>query len=1127
MKSCSIKEIKRRLLASKTFLIMRISLLFLICCVMQVAASASYSQSTSLTLKVKEASIEKVLDLIEEQSEFRFLYNKKIVDVDRKVDVYAKEENVSNILDNIFKNENIDYVINDRYIILRSANSENGVKQNMTVRGIVKDRNGEPIIGANILIRGTSTGVITDLNGQFSLEVPNDKAVLAVSYIGFKQQFVPINGKSNLNIVLASAIEELDEVVVTAMGIKREKKALGYAMQEIKTENFTANRSESVSNMLQGKIAGVQISQSGTGLGGSTRIVMRGLSSLSGNNQPLWVIDGVPINDNVAGAADQWGGVDYSGGASEINPENIESISVLKGPNAAAMYGSRAQNGAIVIVTKKGKKNQPLQIEYNGSVNFSTIYDGYKLQNVYGQGSDGEFNPNSFSSWGPKMEGQTVDNWRFTRYGDDRYGTTYSLLPQKSQMKDFYQTGVNYNNTLSLTAGGEFLSGRMSYTDSRNEGVTPSHKLIRQHLDANINFTNNKWLQVGMNVSYTRQKGVNRPEQGEYGIMNQFIRMPRSIRTADLVDPESWDGKPLNWSGPSNELFNPYAYFHGGNGNRDRQNRLIGQINATVTFTDYLKLTGKVGLDWTNVDIRTVRPFAFRTNSSQYDIIPRTFQEFNSDLMLNFNKTFGDYSIQANLGTAVYNAKSQNMTIHAGIFQIPRLVSLANGDARTITEGKSVKEIQSVFGNVQFGFKNAIYLDFTARNDWSSTLPKQNWSYFYPSVNLSAVLSEILPLPEQFSFVKLRGSWAKVGNDTAAYQLESLFATGQILELVLGANKSSIYPLSNMRPESTQSYEGGLDLRMFGGRFGVDFTYYNSKTTDQILSISMIESSGYSTKKINAGKISSHGIELMLNGTIIDTKDWTWGVNLNWGTNTTKCVKLDPNVKRFTLGSIRIGSVVVEEGGKFGDIVANKAYKRNEAGDIITKDGIPVLDRDKVIGNMLPDWTGSVSTNLRWKDLSMNVLIDIRHGGDIVSVTDSYASQIGNSLRSLEGRDGMVVKGIDMDTGQPNTTKITAQKFYQSVGGPEGVAEEFMYDASYVKLREIALGYNLPKQWIEKTPLKSVRISAYGRDLFFIHKNTPGFNPEGSFSRNDYAQAFEVSSIPPTRSFGLNLNVKF
>lgn len=1016
------------------------------------------------------------------------------------------------------------------HIYAVSLNSDIACQQQQlkfSIKGQIFDENKDPVIGASVLVKGTSNGSISDLNGNFELHELTDKDILVVSFVGYRTQEIHVGNKRVFSINLLVASEELEEVVVTAMGIKREKKALGYAMQEVKTDALIENKSESVSNMLQGKVAGLHIAQSGTGMGGSTRVVMRGLNSLSGNNQPLWVIDGIPINDTSVGTASQWGGIDYSGGASEINPENIESISVLKGPNAAALYGSRAQNGAIVIVTKKGKQNQPIEVQYNSNINFSTIYEGYKLQNKYGQGSDGEFAINSTTSWGPEMKGQNISHWRNEIYGDNRYGTSYAMLPQKSQMKDFFETGVNLTNTVSVAGGGERIAGRISLSDVRNHGVTPTHALTRHHVDANLNFKESDLFDVGLNMSYTRQKGNNRPIQGQYASMIQFIRMPRNIRTLDIEDPVGIDGQPVNWSGPSNELFNPYAVNAKGNGNQDYQNRMIGQLNGSVKILDCLRLSGKVGIDWMNINIREFRPFNFRSNSSQYDLTERTFQELNADFMFNFNKYFGDFTVLANAGAAMTNIKVSSMTANAGQLVIPELVALSNGDLRSVLERRSEKEIHSVLGNVQVGYSGKVYLDFSARNDWSSTLPKSNWSYFYPSISLSGIMTEIFKLPEDISFMKLRASWAKVGNDTSPYQLHSLFSTSQMLQIALGAAKSSVFPLSTLKPESTNSFEAGLDMKLFNGRVGLDFTYYNSKTTNQILSIQMLASSGYTSKKINAGKMSSQGIELMITTTPIQTKDWTWDLNFNWGVNSSKNKELDPSVKRHTLGSTRLGSVVVEEGGKFGDIVANKVYKRNDEGEILIKNGLPVIERDKIIGNMMPKWTGSISSTLRWRDLTLGALIDIKYGGDLVSMTDSQASGAGNSKRTLDNRDKMIVDGIDIETGQKNQTPITAQKFYQSVGGEEGVAEEFMYDGTYVKFRELSLGYTLPKQWVESLRLKSVKISLVGRDLFFLHKNTPGFNPEGSFSRNDYAQAFEIASLPPTRNFGFNINVKF
>ncbi|MEG1749500.1 MAG: TonB-dependent receptor [Tannerellaceae bacterium] len=444
-----------------------------------------------------------------------------------------------------------------------------------------------------------------------------------------------------------------------------------------------------------------------------------------------------------------------------------------------------------------------------------------------------------------------------------------------------------------------------------------------------------------------------------------------------------------------------------------------------------------------------------------------------------------------------------------------------------MSEGFSEKKVNSMLGNVQVGYRSMLYLDVTGRNDWSSTLPADNWSYFYPSVSLSGIVSEMVQLPEQISFLKVRGSWAKVGNDTSPYQLYPIYGVSTIISPVLGSSAPSNYPLSSLNPESTQSFEAGLDLRMFNGRIGLDFTYYNSKTTNQILSIAMAGSSGYGSKLINAGKMASHGAEVMLSFIPIQTKDWQWDLNLNWGANTSRCLELDPTIKRWNLGGVRIGDVVVREGEKFGDIIG-KAYVRDDAGNVkINNNGLPVFESDKVIGNMMPDWTGSIATSLRWKDLSFGMLIDVKKGGDVVSVTDAYASKLGNSMRSLENREGgMVVEGVNFETGKPNTTAVKSQQFYETVGGPDGVAEEFLYDGTYVKMREMSLGWVLPKIWIEKSPLKGVKFSIVARDLFFIKKNTPG-NPEGAFSRSDYAQAFEISSMPPTRSFGFNLNVKF
>ena len=1009
----------------------------------------------------------------------------------------------------------------------------------VTVKGIVLDENGEPIIGASVVDASGKNGTVTDANGNFTLEAPKG-ITLKISYLGYTPTTVAASG-TTVRVVMEPSNNDLNEVVVTALGIKREKKALGYAMQEVKTEGLTENKNFSVANMLQGKVAGVQISQSGTGLGGSTRIVMRGLNSLSGNNQPLWVVAGMPISDNSSEQASQWGGFDYAGAASEINPEDIESISVLKGANAAALYGSRAQNGAIVITTKKGKLNQPLRLEYNGTLDITKVYSPYDYQNEYGQGTGGNFDINSKMSWGQKLDGTMVDNWRNVLYGDANYGK-YALTPQKDYIKDFYKTGTNYTNTVTATAGGESLRGRFSFTDSRANDVVPNYSQNRQYFDLNTEFTS-KYLDIGAKINYMHEKSKNRPSQGEYGVMIQLVKMPRGIRLSDLENPRGtgqYYYNAVNWSGPSDNYANPYTLTDPANGNLMDRNRIIGQVNATLKFTDYLKLTGRVGVDWYNDQFKNFNTLPDPTNTaSQYVKSNNTNKEFNADLILYFDKTFGDYSINANLGTAVTNSRSDALAGYSGLFATPNVITLANGLTQTVGESYAKKEIQSAFFSASLGYKNWAYLDVTGRNDWSSTLPETNRSYFYPSVSLSAILSEVLKLPSWVDFWKVRGSWAQVGNDTNPYQLATYYylwtsgdkndADGDKLNPnIVKEYMSNVKALADLKPEKTNSAEVGTEAHFFGNRVSFDFTYYNTQTTNQILTIGLPGSSGYTSKHINAGQIKSHGAELMIGGTPIKTKDWQWDVNVNWGLNRTSCDYLDNEVSRYTLGSIRIGSVVVNAGGGYGDIVG-KAYKRDAQGrKIVDSNGLPESESDKVIGNMLPKWTGSVGTQLRWRDLTFSALVDVRHGGQFISNTDNYACQQGTSARTLYGRksgEQIVVDGVTED-GQVNTKGVNAETYWTSIAGSDGIAEEFLYSASYIKMREMSLGYILPAHWFANTPIKYVKLSLVGRDLFYFHKAAP-VNPEGAFSRSDYAQAFELASMPPTRSFGFSLNVKF
>ncbi len=1004
-------------------------------------------------------------------------------------------------------------------VIIMSFTSYAVIAQEQTaITGTVKDVNGEPVIGANVSVKGTTIGTITDINGSFKLQAPNN-GKLTISYIGYESQEISINNKSSFIITLKEDSKMLSEVVVTALGIKREKKALGYAMQEVKTDMFSENRSTSVSNLLQGKIAGVQISQSGSGVGGSTRIILRGLNSLSGNNTPLWVVDGLPILDHSNG--------DYATGSADINPDDIESISVLKGANAAALYGSRAQNGAIIVTTKKGQTGK-LQLEYNGYVSMSKAYDSYEFQDVYGQGSNGLFSTVAEGSWGPKMEGQTVPNWRKEIYGDDSY-QDYAMFPQTNHIDDFFQTGLNYVNSVSATGGSEKLNARFSFTDSRNEGLVPNESMNKQNYNLNVEMKG-KYVTIGGKITYFREKVKNRPGWNP-SAWSAIIQMPRSIRLQDLANPIGKDGHIVNWAGNLKSRFNPYQFTLSNNGNSMTRDRFSGMATISGKITDYLKLTGRVGIDRISDDTQSYTLYhnIAETPSNLIRISNTTSEELNADLMLNFDKNFKDFSLTANLGIATYYNKFKSLSGASGVAIIPNFLALSNGKTKLATQDFYSKRVNSVLGNATLGYKGYAYLDVTARNDWSSTLPSANWSYFYPSASLSGIISEIFNMPNDY-FLKIRGSIAQVGNDTNPYALYNVYTLSAIGNHTAGQTSGTL-PLSDLKPEKTTSWEIGFDYRMFGNRLGIDFTYYKSTTVNQILSITVPGSSGYTNKKINSGKMESKGVELMISGTPILTKNWRWDINLNWGKNTTRNITLNDKIKRYTFEqseSIRMGKVIVNEGGKFGDITA-RTFMRNEDGKVLIDDkGLPMIDTttQKVIGNMTPDWTGSFSTSLSYKDIVLNALIDIRYGGEFISLTDALACESGNSAKTLYGRDGMVIDGIVKSTGKENTQKVTAQEYYSAISGKTPVGEAFLHDATYVKLREISIGYTLPVTWFKNTPISKVKIAFVGRDLFNIYKAAP-VNAEFAQNSQDLYQAYELAALPSTRTFGFSLNVKF
>lgn len=1007
----------------------------------------------------------------------------------------------------------------------KSARQEKHVAQQQKnqVNGTVTDANGEPIIGANVVEKGTTNGIITDLDGKFSLEVsPN--ASLEISYIGYLSQTIAVKGKNQLQITLHEDTQNLDEVVVTALGIKRDKKALGYSTQDLKADDLLESRTSSLANTLVGKVAGAQISESGSGMGGSTRIIIRGSSSLSGNNQPLWVVDGIPIDDSQPSTvSNDWGGSDRAGMASQLNPDDIESISILKGPSASALYGSRAGNGVVLVTTKKGSAGK-WTVSLNSNFTSDVIAYTPEYQNTYGQGSNGVYNVEADASWGPVMDGRNVTNFR---------GNEVPFTAQKNREKDFFRNGTGFTNTIAMSGGNETSNVRLSFNDSRNKGVTPNHSLNRTGIDLSGSLTLWKKLKVSAKANYITERVENPPSTGHYSIMNQLLLMPRNIRIADL-SPSRVNEEHINFI-PNNAFnFNPMFKIEW-NSSFSATNRLLGYISADLEITKDLSLSGKTGMDFYAITNESkgypTEPSRYR----EYSTGQSNFREHNSDVLLKYAKTIDKYFIGANVGGSIMYRKSRSVSVTSPNQKGPDFFSLSNGSNITATESISEKKIQSVYGMLNLGFDDYIYLDVTARNDWSSTLPQDNWSFFYPSFSLSYIPTEMLlkmdkSLPDWLTYAKVRGSWAQVGNDTDPYRLASVFTVS-----AKGTNGAAYgrypteIPLSDLKPEITTSYEVGADVRFFNNRFGVDFTYYKGKTKNQILSLNVGIVSGANTKLINAGEVQNQGVELMINAVPIQTNNFTWDLTLNYSKNKNKVIELADGIPYWKIGSSQMAEVRAYPGEPFGELYA-RTFKRDDNNQIIVgDDGSPIIENVfQRVGNITPDWMGSIANEFRYKNVGLKVLVDGRFGGKVMSFTESIINANGNGKRT-EDRADIIVPGVRED-GTPNTTAISAQSYWQTVSGSwgrYGIADEYLYDATFVKLRELSLSYVLPKKWLSPIAISNAVVSFQARNLFYIYRDTPGTNPEGSQGRLDSVQGYEFMSMPETRSFGVNVNVTF
>lgn len=998
--------------------------------------------------------------------------------------------------------------------------------QTTTVKGrVISDTDQTALVGATVSNLMNKLATKTDKEGDFNIQA-NAGDKLKISLLGFKTVEITVPATGNLQIALQTASRQMEEVVVTALGIKREVRGLTYATQKLDgaAVNNARDNSGNVLSSLTGKVAGAVVTTAATGPGASARVVLRGNKSISGNNNALIVVDGVPYDNS---SAQQASGTTYnygtSDGAANINPDDIKSINVLKGPSAAALYGSRAANGAILITTKQGKAGR-YQIDYNGSASLDQVNLLSRFQNSYGRGNGGVTGTNVGESWGP-------------------LGTTY-----KYNVRDFFENAATFNNSVSTYGGTEKVQGYVSYTNNKIGGIIPGNDLKRNSLNLRVNTELIPKLKTDVKLNYVNQQIDNRPRLGDMGIPVEAYVMPRDMDKAELQDYETINpvtGQPQRkyWSG-SAVYDNPYWSTNRTSVNEVRD-RITAMGSATYQLTEWLNVMGRFSydkyIDKTDgsfyagtVSLGDVRP------GGKYFETHARYQERNFDLLFNGKNSISEaVKISYNVGASSLNRQYSSFQNMANGLSIPNEFSLkmATTPEFLLINGYQ-RRLNSIYASAQLAFFDNIFLDMTARNDWTSTLRSPH-SYFYPSVGVSAIFNEWLKLPAWVSYGKLRASYTQVGNDPDPYLLQQLYSFG------LGAGKgfisrSPIKAIPELKPELTKSYEGGLDMKFFANRLGLDLTLYRSNTINQLLFLGLPMASGYSRQYINAGNIENRGIEVQLTASPLKKENLEWQTNINFAANTNKVIELHEKTKRATITeNTKYASVVVNEGERYGDLYGHKWKVDGQTGKyVVDNSGVPVVEANQKLGNFNPKALLGWSNSVRYKDFTVNALIDTRIGGEIVSGTSAYLAAFGVADYTADYRDGgLVLDAVDA-SGAANTKAITAQQLWTRVSqnGRDAWGEFFTYDMTNVRLRELSVSYKFNLK--NTAVIKRAQLMMTGRNLFFFYRgksklDIPGIgktanpiDPEAALGAGNF-QGVEVGLPPTVRSFGLNVKLTF
>ena len=1031
-----------------------------------------------------------------------------------------------------------------------------------TITGrVTKTTDNTPLAGVTVLVKGTTTGITTDINGRYSIPVPNNETILQFSFIGLTQKEVTVGTQTTIDVALEEAVKQMNEVVVTALGIKRESKSLGYSATSVKTDELLTNKSANMMSSLEGKVAGLNITLPASGVGGSSQIRLRGQAAFTGaNNAPLIVINGLPM-DQGARSADGSTQRDLGDNMSNVNPDDIESMTVLKGATAAAIYGSRAANGAIIITTKSGQKNQGIGVEYSTSYTMQKPLDFFNFQKVYGEGiggnkptSQADAAGNGQFSWGAKLDGSDV-------YLFDGSVVPYSFQPHR--VGDYFQLGKISTNTVAMSGGNANGSFRASFSNTTGSGIEPSNEYKKNTFNVGVNYDITKRLKFTTNINYTKEDYINPPQIGQQGAgsMNFLTRLSQSIPLVNLrannTNPAT--GTEAVTSGFQGTILNPYYAMSAGGSFIDTRDRFLGTSTIRYDFTDWLYAQGRYNYDYAIDFTETKTPggigTSIPTNSDgtfkgSYNVGEGWGTNVNADFLVGVSKKINKFSVNASFGGNTFRVKNHTFNENASNLTVRDLFSISNGVTKAPTYGFSQLRVNSLYGLAELGYNSMFYLNFTGRTDWFSVLnPKYN-SKFYPSVSGSFVFSELLKDQKWLSYGKLRGSWAQVGSSNGVNAYDGLLTysigANQFNGQTLASITNTSAPNPALQPFTVTEKELGLEARLFDNRLHFDVGYFNKITTNQIMSVQLSDASGYSTSNQNLGSLKNSGVELLIEYTPIETKNFSWTTAWNTTYLKTEVLSVGKNpdgtpIKDLLViyyngtGNEFLGELHYTVGMAMNQLYT-KTYLRNDKGEILVQDNGRLLasPTSVPVGSSIPKHTGGWNNTVTYKKFTLGVFIDYKLGGTVLSSTYLNMTRQGFSDLSLQGRrdgeNGLVFPGVYQSSGLPNTTAVTnLQGFYGDYRNLQ-IGDPFTFKSDFVKLRSISLSYDLTSTLNKVNFLgfvKGLTITASCRNVAILYKDLPNLDPEAIQSSGDTRTGYENSSLLTTRDFMFALNVKF